>query len=82
MIEFYQAYLDYKGMMKFTEELLRHLASKVLGTLQLTYQNMFIDLGQPFAVMTMKDAIVHYCPDISLQQLEDEQQARELARIL
>lgn len=80
MLEFYQAYLDYKGMMQFTENMLRHIAHKVLGSLQITYQGLAIDLSQPFQRMTMKQAIVHYCPQITLDQLDNEKQARELAR--
>lgn len=80
MLEFYQAYLDYIGMMQFTEVMLRHIAEKVLGTLQLTYQGLAIDLSKPFQRITMKAAIVHYCPQITFAQLDDEPQARELAR--
>lgn len=80
MLEFYQAYSDYTELMTFTETILRHLAQKVLGSLQLTYQNMTIDFSQPFHRMTMKEAIVHYCPHISAAQLEDEKQALDLAR--
>ena len=80
MVEFYQAYVDYTALMQFTEEMLRYIAEKVLGTLQLTYQELKIDLSQPFRRMTLKEAIVHYCPQITRQQLEDEREARELAR--
>lgn len=80
MLEFYQAYLDYLGIMCFTEDLLRHVTQAVLGTLQITYQGMAIDLNRPFQRMTLKDAIVHYCPQITLSQLNNENQARELAR--
>ena len=80
MVEFYQAYLDYMGMMQFTEDLLRHVTKTVLGALQLTYQGMAIDLSQPFQRITMKAAIVQYCPEITMAQLDDENQARELAR--
>lgn len=80
MLEFYQAYLDYEGMMSFTEIMLRHLADKVLGTRQFTYQGMTIDFSQPFHRLTMKQAILRYCPQIQAEQLEDIQQARALAR--
>lgn len=80
MLEFYQAYLDYQGMMEFTEKLLRHVTQNVLGTLQFNYQGMNIDFSQPFRRMSMKAAIVEYAPQIKLEQLEDEAQARELAR--
>lgn len=80
MLEFYQAYLDYQGMMEFTEKLLREVTQKVLGTLQFSYQGMPIDLSRTFRRLTMKEAIVEYAPQIKLEQLEDEAQARELAR--
>jgi len=80
MLEFYQAYLDYQGMMNFTEDLLRHLADKVLGSQQFTYQRMTIDLSKPFHRLTMKQAILRYCPNINVAQLEDITHARELAR--
>lgn len=80
MVEFYQAYTDYTELMKFTETMLRTLAQNVLGTLQLTYQDMAIDLSQPFQILTMKAAIIHYCPQITAAQLDNETQLRELAR--
>ncbi len=80
MLEFYQAYIDYTALMDFTEKMLRHLAEKVLGTLEITYQGLAVDLSLPFKRMTMKAAILHYCPQITEIQLEDEKLARELAR--
>jgi lysyl-tRNA synthetase class 2 len=80
MLEFYQAYLDYQEMMAFTEKLLQEVTQNVLGTLQFNYQGMTIDLSKPFRRLSMKAAIVEYCPQISLDQLDDESQARELAR--
>jgi lysyl-tRNA synthetase, class II len=80
MLEYYQAYADYVSIMQFTENLLRHVAKAVLGSSQLTYQGMAVDLDQPFKRITMRAAIVEYCPQITLAQLDDEKQARELAR--
>ena len=80
MLEFYQAYWDYHAMMEFTETMLRHLASKILGSLKLSYQGMSIDLSQPFQRLTLKEAILQYCPEITATQLEDINQAREIAR--
>ncbi len=80
MVEFYQAYSDYTEMMTFTEKMLQYLAEKVLGSLQLSYQGMDIDLSQPFQRITLKDSIIQYCPQITAAQLEDEKQARELCR--
>ncbi len=80
MLEFYQAYKDYHYLMQFTEKMLRYLAEKVLGTLQLNYQGMAIDLSQPFQRLTMRAAILRHCPQMTAEQLDDEKQARELAR--
>ncbi len=80
MLEFYQAYWDYHAMMEFTETMLRHLASKILGSLKLSYQGMSIDLSQRFQRLTLKEAILQYCPEITATQLEDINEAREIAR--
>ncbi|MBS0350416.1 MAG: lysine--tRNA ligase [Proteobacteria bacterium] len=80
MVEFYQAFQDYKGLMDFTEQLLRYLAERVHSALQLTYQGMVVDLSKPFKRMTLKSAILHYCPEIKPDQLEDVHKARDLAR--
>jgi lysyl-tRNA synthetase, class II len=60
MIEFYQAYADYQDLMNFTEALMRYLCDQVLGTRQISYQNTMIDFGQPFARLTMKEAVLEY----------------------
>lgn len=80
MLEFYQAYADYQDLMQFSEKMLRHLAQEVLGTLQLNYQGIAVDLSQPFQRLTLKAAITHYCPHITAEQLDNEDKARELAR--
>lgn len=64
MIEFYQAYADYKDLMDLTEDMLRTLAQDVLGTTQLTYGESQYDLAQPFQRMTMIEAILAYNPDV------------------
>ncbi len=80
MMEFYQAYADYKDMMALTEDLMRQLSSHVLGTLQIEYQGEKIDLEKPFQVWTVKEAIIHYCPDITMEMLDNEEHARMVAK--
>ena len=58
MMEFYAAYWNYRDLMDFTEELLRHVARQAVGNLQLTYQGQAVDLAQPFARLTIREAIV------------------------
>jgi lysyl-tRNA synthetase class 2 len=71
MIEFYEAFRDYKYLMDFTEKLFREVAHKVLGTTVLTYQGREIDLGQPFYRLTIAQAIQKYHPQFSDAQLND-----------
>jgi lysyl-tRNA synthetase class 2 len=79
MLEFYQAYANYVDLMDVTEELLRYLAKTILGTLQINYQNIKIDLSKSFPRLPLREAILHYNPDIKSEQLDDLQQARALA---
>jgi lysyl-tRNA synthetase class 2 len=71
MIEFYEAYRDYKYLMDFTEKLFAEVASKVLGTTVITYQGRELDLGKPFHRLTMVQAIRKYHPQFSDSQLSD-----------
>jgi lysyl-tRNA synthetase class 2 len=71
MIEFYEAYRDYKYMMNFTEKLFCEVASKVLGTTLISYQGREIDLSQPFHRLTIAQAIQKYHPQFSDTQLLD-----------
>ncbi len=80
MLEFYQAYADYNDLMDLTEELLRLMAESVLGTTQLTWHGGTYDLSNPFARMTLKESILKFNGDISPDQLEDIDQARQLAK--
>jgi lysyl-tRNA synthetase class 2 len=70
MIEFYQAYADYEDLMNFTEALLQYLCDVVLGNRQVEYQGHMIDFNQPFARMSVKEAILKYHPAIKADQLE------------
>lgn len=78
MVEFYQAYADYQDMMNFTEQLLHYLCDKVLKTRQIEYQGQLLDFDKPFARMTVKEAILHYHPEIQTQQLESIESCRLL----
>ena len=81
MIEFYEAYRDYRYLMDFTEEMLRNVAEKVLGTTQLKYGEHIIDLSKPFARLNPVQAIRAHCPDYSEAQLADREfLVKELAR--
>ncbi|MCL2873233.1 MAG: lysine--tRNA ligase [Betaproteobacteria bacterium] len=71
MIEFYEAYRDYHYLMDLTETLFREVAQKVLGTTTITYQGDTIDLAQPFARLTMAEAIHHYHPQHTKAALAD-----------
>ena len=70
MLEFYEAYRDYRYLMDLTETLLREVAHKVHGTTSITYQGVAIDLGRPFDRLTMPQAIHQYNPQFSLADLE------------
>ncbi|WP_153115562.1 lysine--tRNA ligase [Rhodocyclus tenuis] len=71
MMEFYEAYSEYKKLMDFTEGLLRHAAREALGTEVFEYQGRTLDLSQPFARLTIVEAIRQERPDITLEQLAD-----------
>lgn len=70
MVEFYQAYADYKDLMNFTEELMCYLCDSVLERRQVEYQGQVIDFDKPFTRMTVKEAILHYHPEIDSKELE------------
>jgi lysyl-tRNA synthetase class 2 len=82
MLEFYQAYADYKDLMDTTEDLLRKLAQEVLGTTDVVSEGNTYDFGNPFARMTVFDSILHFNPDISADELADETGARKIAENL
>ncbi len=79
MMEFYQAYADYRELMDLTEDLLRELAQTVLATTTISHQGRDYDLARPFARMTVLESILHFNPDIKLPQLQSLDAARSLA---
>ncbi len=82
MIEFYQAYATYQDLIALTEALLPYLAQKVLGTTTVMYQGRAFDLSQSFAKITVLEAILKYCPEASLTDLQDLEKAQALAKKL
>ena len=79
LMELYQAYTDYNGMMDLTENLYRHVAQEVLGTTKIVYNGIEMDLGKPFERITMVDAVKKYA-GIDWNEVENLEQARELAK--
>ena len=79
LMELYQAYTDYNGMMDLTEEMFRHLALVVCGSTTIRYQGTEIDLGKPFERLTMNDAIKRYA-GVDFDQIKTEEEAKALAR--
>ncbi|MGV0975832.1 MAG: lysine--tRNA ligase [Azonexus sp.] len=77
MMEFYEAYADYRSLMDFTEGLLRHAAREALGREVFHYQGRELDLSRPFHRMTMVEAVKHHCPQYSDAQLADAGWLRE-----
>jgi len=78
LMELYQAYTDYNGMMDLTENLYRHVAQEVLGTTKIVYKGIEIDLGKPFERITMIDAVKKYA-GIDWNEVETEEDAKKLA---
>ena len=79
LMELYQAYTDYNGMMDLTENLYRHVAQEVLGTTKIVYNGVEMDLGKPFERITMVDAVKKYS-GVDWNEVKDLKQARALAK--
>ena len=79
MMELYQAYTDYYGMMELTENMFRYLAEKVCGSAVITYNGVEIDLSKPFARLTMNDAIKKYA-GIDFDEVKTDEEAKALAK--
>ena len=79
LMELYQAYTDYYGMMELTESMFRYLAEKVCGSAVITYNGVEIDLSKPFARLTMNDAIKKYA-GIDFDEVKTDEEAKALAK--
>ena len=79
LMELYQAYTDYHGMMDLTEDLYRYVAQEVLGTTTIVYNGVEMDLGKPFARMTMVDAVKKYA-GVDFNEIHTLEETRNIAR--
>lgn len=79
LMELYQAYTDYNGMMDLTENLYRHVAQEVLGTTKITYNGIEMDLGKPFERITMVDAVKKYA-GVDFSEIKTDEEAKALAK--
>lgn len=82
MLEFYQAYADYRTLMDLTEDLMRGLAREVIGTAKIAYQGKTYDLEKPFRRMTMFESILRFNPDITAEGLSNRESAARVAERL
>lgn len=79
LMELYQAYTDYNGMMDLTENLYRHVAQEVLGTTVITYNGIEMDLGKPFERITMLDAVKKYS-GVDFNEIQTDEEAKAIAK--
>ena len=79
LMELYQAYTDYHGMMDLTENLYRHVAQEVLGTTKIVYNGIEMDLGQPFERITMLDAVKKYS-GVDFNEINTQEEAQAVAK--
>ena len=82
MIEFYEAYADYRDLMDITEEMLRSIAENVVGKTKISYQGDEYDFGKPFDRMTIKESILHFNSGVKAEELDDIKKARLIAQAL
>ncbi len=82
MVEFYAAYTDYHQLMDYTEELLKELAELATGGFVVNYQGQEIHFDKPFTRLSMKESVLQYNPDVTIDQLEDLDKAKALAEKL
>ncbi|WP_296263395.1 lysine--tRNA ligase [Pseudomonas sp. UBA6562] len=80
MLEFYQAYADYRDNMDLTEELFRELAHKVLGSTDVPYGDKVFHFGEPFVRLSVFDSILKYNPELTAADLQDVERARTIAK--
>ncbi len=71
MAEFYQAYADYHELMDMTEDMFCFIANEALGRTVFSYQGLEIDFSKPFARLAVRDAVLQYCPELNVQQIND-----------
>ena len=79
LMELYQAYTDYNGMMELTESLYRHVAQEVLGTTKITYNGVEMDLGKPFERISMIDAVKKYA-GVDFNEIKTDEEAKAIAK--
>ncbi len=82
MLEFYEAYADYRDMMRLTEDLMRQLVREITGGMSIEYQGEIYDFGQPFATMTLKESILKMNTSITANDLESVDRLRQIAERL
>jgi len=82
MLEFYQAYADYRDLMNLTEDMLRQMARQVLGKTKITYQGDEYDFDKPFTRMSVKESILHFNPDLKASDIDNIESARKVAEKL
>ncbi|KAA3626353.1 MAG: lysine--tRNA ligase [Proteobacteria bacterium] len=82
MLEFYEAYADYKDLMNLTETLLRGIATDIIGSSTIQHQGESYDFGTPFARMSVRDSILHFNADISAAEIDQLESARAVAERL
>jgi len=82
MLEFYQAYADYRELMDLTEELVRKLARDVVKSPEITYQGKIYDMAKPFRRMTLLESVLHFNPDLKLEDLSSLEAASAVAQKL
>ena len=80
MLEFYWAYADYSDLMNFTEEMIRNVVNKVLGTTEIESQGVAYDFAKPFERLTILESILKYNPELTAEQLGERESAAEIAR--
>ena len=79
LMELYQAYTDYEGMMELTESMFRHLAEKVCGSAVISYNGTEIDLSKPFRRLTMIDAVKEYA-GVDFNEISSDEEAKKIAK--
>ncbi|MFT5707772.1 MAG: lysyl-tRNA synthetase class 2 [Oceanospirillaceae bacterium] len=82
MLEFYQAYADFNDLMDLTEEMIRKLATDVLGTTTVSYQGSDYDLAKPFTRISVFDSILHYNPELTASDIDNMESATAVAKSL